>query len=341
MILEKQKKLVNRKKIVKAQMKGKMNKRIQKEKKKILNEQKRKLKQQNIKMEAKKIQKRLKEKERRKNKKITDNNKNDERILNVILDTINNNCKFKKHFDFTYASQKFDSREILMEVLMHIKYAIPWRRTEYKYSTIYSIYKKLLNLEIITKSYIELLRKYINVNPSEKLKIQSTDVTIIPNKYGSRLVQYNGHKKRKCTKSSQIHDSNGIVIGMKLDLGAKHDSKIFIEHLDEPLFISNELNNQYKEYMLADSGYDSLEIKSKLKNLGYKHIIYPNKRNNKNPPKLSEKDMQIYKTRMKATEHSYSSEKTHRRINTRYDKNIKSLYGAFYVSFIDLILKKQ
>ena len=92
-------------------------------------------------------------------------------------------------------------------------------------------------------------------------------------------------KKRKCTKSSQIHDYNGIVLGHKLDKGTKHDSKIFLEHLNEKMFIkdklNDKLNDKYKKYMLADSDHDSELLKEKLRKLGYVDVIYPNKRNNK------------------------------------------------------------
>jgi hypothetical protein len=75
------------------------------------------------------------------------------------------------------------------------------------------------------------------------LEIQSTDVTVVGNKYGSDLVKYNGHKKKKCTKVSQIHIKNGPVIGVKIDNGSKHDSVIFMKHLNCELFIPNELND--------------------------------------------------------------------------------------------------
>lgn len=338
MILEKKKSKKFLNKLQEAQKQGKINKQLRKEKKKRLLAEKRKQKL----IEEKKKIKREKEKERRKNKKILNNNENDKRILNCILDVIFNDHEYRKHFDFTYKSQLHEAKDIIMEVIKHIKYAIPWRANDkFSYSTIYSIYKKLIKHDIICKTYIKLLEKYIEVDTEEKLKIQSTDVTIVPNKYGSSLVEYNGHKKRKCSKSSQIHDSKGIVLGFKLDKGAKHDSKIFLKHLDINLLINKELNNKHKKYMLADSGYDSDLVKTKLRNLGYMDIIYPNKRNNKIKLELNDNDKEIYKNRIKSTEHSYSTEKTHRRVNIRYDRNIETFSNAFYLSFIDLILKKQ
>ena len=93
--------------------------------------------------------------------------------------------------------------------------------------------------------------------------------------------------------------------------------------------------------MLTDSGYDSDLVKTKLRNLGYMDIIYPNKRNNKIKLELNDNDKEIYKNRIKSTEYSYSTEKTHRRVNVRYNRNIETFSNAFYLSFIDLILKKQ
>lgn len=89
----------------------------------------------------------------------------------------------------------------IIKVIKYIKYAIFWRANDkFSYSTIYSVYKKLIKYDIICKTYIKLLEKYIGVDTEEKLKIQSTDVTIVQNKYGLLSVEYNGHKKRKCSK---------------------------------------------------------------------------------------------------------------------------------------------
>ena len=53
-----------------------------------------------------------------------------------------------------------------------------------------------MEFEILKNTYIDLLKKYFKKASNRKLKYQYTDTTIIPNKYGSDLVKYNGYKKR-------------------------------------------------------------------------------------------------------------------------------------------------
>jgi hypothetical protein len=106
----------------------------------------------------------------------------------------------------------------------------------------------------------------------------------------------------------------------KYNDGSKHDSAIFMKHLNCELFIPNELNDSNKKYMLVDSGYDTNELKIKLEKMNYKPIIYPNNRNRKDKITLSNADKIIYKNRMLSTEHTYAQEKTHRRVNCRYEK---------------------
>ncbi len=342
MILEKKekakKKKVIRNYMIKAQMKGKLNKRLRKETLKKLNKEKRRLKQKQI----RKNEKREKERLRRKNKKILTNTENDKKIVDAVINTINNDKYLKKYYDFSYKLQIHKLEDIIPEIVHHIKYGVPWRaNTKYNFTTLYSTYIKLIKREILFKTYRELLLKYLETDMEKKLSIQSTDVTVISNRNGSDLVQYNGHKKKKCTKSSEIHDINGVVLGIKIDLGAKHDSKIFHQHLDEPLFIPKEMNDEFKVFMTADSGYDSDELKKKLIKNNYKPIINPNNRGRKIKISLSDDEKEIYKNRVKATEHTYANQKTHRRINCRYEKNINNLYNTFYLAFIDFILKKQ
>ena len=87
---------------------------------------------------------------------------------------------------------------ILKEIIKVIKYAIPWRLTEaISYTTVYSSYKRLLHFNIIKSTYIDL---YLKKSPNKKLKIQYTDTTCIPNKYGPELVKYNGYKKKNVQK---------------------------------------------------------------------------------------------------------------------------------------------
>lgn len=336
MILEKKKyNKTQKKKMLKAQIKGKKEKKKRVELKKQLNkEKKRKKKKERIKEE-----KRKREKERRKSKKIIFNKEKDEKILNAILETIWENDNIKKHFDFTYSGQIYEAHIMVREIILHIKYALPWRvicsSYNLSHSAVHKAYIKLLKFNIIMKTYEKLITQYILDNPDE-LIIQSSDVTVINNKYGSELVEYNGHKKKKCNKASIISTRKGKALSLALDRGSKHDSKILFSQLDNELFINTSLNDKYKKYILCDSAYDCKELIDKLISLGYTPIIVNNKRNNNNKI-MSDEYKEIYKERV-YIEHYNGKIKTNRRVNCRYDRSLESLTGSFHLSFIDNII---
>lgn len=326
--------------ITKAQIKGKLQKRLRKETRQKLKKKMKELVEKKRKLKERKEIKRLNEKKRRETKKLLLNNENDVILVNWILNEMMINNKYAKYYNFTYHAQKIKAVDILSEIVHHMKYAIPWRANQkYKYSTLYTAYSKFVNRGILESTYVNLINKYCIAN-KEHLQIQSTDVTVVGNKYGSELVKYNGHKKKNCTKISQIHIKNGPVIGIKIDNGSKHDSKVFIDHLDKKLFIPNKLNNENKKYMLADSGYDEKELKIKLIEMNYKPIIYPNNRKSKIKRTMNDDDKIIYKNRMISTEHTYNQEKTHRRVNCRYERRINTFYNSLLLSCIDFIIKK-
>jgi len=170
-------------------------------------------------------------------------------------------------------------KNILPELIKVVKYAILWREIKtIHYNTCYSVYKRLIQFGIFKNTYIDLLRKYFKKGQNKKLKYQYTDTTCVSNKYGSTLVSYNGYKKRKCTKISLITDSNGIPINVSINNGKQNDGKILVSHFSDML-IDKQLNDKYKEYMLADGIYYVNEVKNLLTQNKYKYIIPPNKKN--------------------------------------------------------------
>jgi hypothetical protein len=75
-------------------------------------------------------------------------------------------------------------------------------------------------------------------------------------------------------------------------------------------------NNKHKRYMLADAGYDTHEVKNKIKDFNIVPIIDYNKRNTKddkiiNNNILTERECDIYCKRIKI-ENSFSWLNTHK-----------------------------
>ena len=266
----------------------------------------------------------------------------DECIIKAIKSNIMKNKDVSKYFDFSYKSQKHNIESILVEILKVIKYAIPWRLiNSIPYTTVYSSYKRLLHFNILKLTYIDLLHFYLKKRPNKKLKIQYTDTTCISNKFGSKFVKYNGHKRKKCTKISFITDSYGIPINVSVRKGNQCDSKILASHFHKML-IDDEINNKHKVYMLADSIYYVNEIKDLLSSNNYVYIIPPNIKNTKYKKieKLTPQEKRVYSKRIKI-EHTNSILKNYRRINCRYDRNLDTFYGSLWMSLIGIIVRKK
>lgn len=108
--------------------------------------------------------------------------------------------------------------------------------------------------------------------------------------------RYNGRKKY--VKISHLTDINGVVLGSYIFGGATSDFKSVTETINKVQIELNTKkysnNNKYKQYLLADSGYDSKKVNEIATNLGYTPIIKPNNRNTgnkKQQKKMSEKQI--------------------------------------------------
>jgi transposase len=126
---------------------------------------------------------------------------------------------------------------------------------------------------------------------------------------------------------------------MKCYKGNIYDSPILLNHLKNSDIVCTDHIAQYKQYFLADPGYDSKEIRKVLEDLNYEPIIAQNRRNTKDPAKLiklTAHEETIYKKRLKI-ENTFSKIKMNRRLCLRYDSKIESFIGFLYLSFIKMI----
>lgn len=74
-----------------------------------------------------------------------------------------------------------------------------------------------------------------------------------------------------------------IPFGVSIDSGNKHDLLLLPNVINNCVINCNtkkySKHNKYKQYLLADSGYDSKKKHNFLINRGYKSVIIQNKRN--------------------------------------------------------------
>lgn len=218
-------------------------------------------------------------------------------------------------------------------------------------NTIYKFYIKLIKYDIICKTFIETTKKI------KKSKYYIVDTTLICNKGGIDNVGYNIQlPKHKTTKISIISNENKILdvqlaywltlettlseLSVQLFSGNLNDAGI----LDKQLNIFNNFQPNSNNILLGDSGYDSNNIRNKLKNMKFgKLLTYKNKRNTKdkkklNNIKLSNKEILILKNKRIKIEHINAKLKNYKKIIIRYDKKTINYLNTVYLFSILLNL---
>ena len=266
-------------------------------------------------------------------------------IIKLLIKHVMENKKLSKSFDFSNPLQKYHLSEYLYLIFIILEIGAPLRhitqlKTDIGWNSVNKVYTKLNKAGIFKIAYTDLLRKYLKKCPGKKLRYVLTDTSFVPNKKGKDMYGYNKFYNRKNgTKISLITDSNGVPLNMKCYKGNKYDSPILLNHLKNSDIVCTDHITQYKQYFLADPGYDSKEIRKVLEDLNYEPIIAQNRRNTKDPAKLiklTAHEETIYKKRLKI-ENTFSKIKMNRRLCLRYDSKIESFIGFLYLSFIKMI----
>ena len=132
--------------------------------------------------------------------------------------------------------------------------------------------------------------------------------------------------RSKGGRSTKIHakvDSLGLPLNIILSEGQLHDSTY-----------ANELIDSSCDYLLADKGYDSNDIRRHIAGLGAQPVI-PGKSNRIEP---IEYDKVIYKER-NAVERFFAKIKHFRRVATRYDKLAQTYMGMVLLSAVIVWLR--
>ena len=211
-------------------------------------------------------------------------------------------------------------------------------------------------MNLFKNIYIDILKKYFKINISGKLKYLSIDSSFIKNEYASNVGFNNQYKKKRLSKLSLIVDSKGVPISSILKAGNISDQSLFNSNFKDILIdiTCNNKNNKHKRYLLADSGYDSVTIKNKIKEYNIKPIIRYNKINillnevyefntkNKNiiaVNTLTKKESDTCIKRM-VIENCFSWLYKNRRLCKRYDKQNIVYLNFLYIAFIKIIIKR-
>lgn len=157
-----------------------------------------------------------------------------------------------------------------------------------------------------------------------------------------------GYKGKRSFKLSLIVDVNGIPLSVLVKPANENDAILGAINLKKSLIdlkynITN-YNNKTKRYLLADSIYYTNDFMDNVKSLNINPIIYPNKKNTKDPEliknmKLNKTQKKIYKKRT-IIENGFSWNYKNKRIKNFNEKDYNNYYSFLYISFLKLILRR-
>jgi hypothetical protein len=214
-------------------------------------------------------------------------------------------------------------------------------------------YNEWVNMGIFENAYKNSLKKYLkSTKKTEELKYQSIDSTFIEDINGSKYATYSGiYKRRKGVSSrgikiTSITTTNGIPISVNINPANQYDSPLLPNAINKRIINCNTKkysnHNRYKQYLLADRGYDSKKNYTKVINEGYTPIILQNTRKIKNKKfirTLNTKQKKIYKKRLKI-ENYHAWIKKFPKIKSLYEHNIEYYKGLLLIG-ICIIIKRR
>lgn len=278
-------------------------------------------------------------------------------FLNDMINFIKTETKL---FSKNQHKRKYPIDLIITEIIYVLRTGISWQdyRGDINYNSLYYNFRQFVKHNIFKKYYIYMLNRYYTSGIYDKLKYTLADTTFIPNCYGVEFTGRNKqYKNKKGNKISLITDSKGIPFSIIIGTGNEYDPKLLIKNLND-LYINTKSyllknNNRYKQFFLADSIYDTVYIRNKLKKLGYTPIIDFNIRNTKDPVKLKKKKFTkkdaegakpfgrkiIYKKRI-YVENTNLIKKQNKRLQNRLDKSLSSFTSFIFLAFIRFLSSK-
>lgn len=264
-------------------------------------------------------------------------------IVRLLICHIKSNKKLYKSFNFSNIHQKYSLDDYLIDILYILKTGIPWRdlRSHINWISVYKVYVKLNTCNIFRLSYIDLMTKYLKKNNNRNMKYIISDTSFIPNKKGRSLIGYNKYyNKKNGTKISLITDSDGITIFVKCYKGNESDSKILTKQFKCFKIINQVYSGKFKQYFLADPGYDTKQLRMKLTEMNYDVLIVQNRRNIKDKNKIvtmNDKEKKIYTKRL-VIERTFNKLKMNRRLCLRYESKIENFMGFIYLGLIKILI---
>lgn len=254
---------------------------------------------------------------------------------NKIIEMIKKTPNVSKYYEQPYPNTKYKLEMIVADIIYVLKTGVSWRdvRTKCNHCTLYYHYKRFVEHDIFGKVFRLLRKEYLEDLKAENMLLL-IDSTVVNNKFGVTKIGRNKYyKNKRCIKISMMTDGNGIPLSILMMKGNKHDNTTFGRHIDDAIILCR---RKKKLKVLADKGYCSKKNYELLDSKKIEHII---------PPRRNMKLYETYKyskteyVKRNKIENTFARIKKLRRLDNRYDKKMKSMWGFVYMGCSVMVIE--
>lgn len=276
-----------------------------------------------------------------------------DKLINIFYDSVHKLSPFKN--DFYKRNVKYTLKDYIIGIIDILKNHTSWNsyNGKIKGNTLRKKYNEWVKIGVFEDIYKMSLDKYFKiVRKTEELKYQSIDSTFIEDINGSNFSSFNAIYKRrkgessKGIKISSIVSTNGIPLSINIDTAKDYDSPLLPKIINNFSVNCNTFkyknHNRFKQYFLADAGYDSKYNIKLIKKIGYTPIIKYNKKNTKNEKLFryfNNKEEKIYKKRI-IVENYHAWIKKFKKIKCFYEHKIEYYRGLLLLG-VSIIINRR
>ena len=206
-----------------------------------------------------------------------------EHVIKTIIDSVYyltpiKNNSYKRHIKYTIEDYIIGIIDVLSNYVSWNKY-----NGFMKSDTLRKKHNEWTKLGVYDHAYKLLLEEHLKQNrKTEELKYQSIDSTFVEDINGCKETGYSGIYKKGKGKSAKgititsIVTKSGMPISTNLNPANRHDSSLLFKTMNRRMINCNTKkyrnHNRYKQYLLADKGYDSKKNHNFLKKKGIFHL---------------------------------------------------------------------
>ena len=274
-------------------------------------------------------------------------------VIKKITDSVHflspiKNDSYRRHVNFTIEDYITGIIDVLSNYVFWNKY-----NGFMKGDTLRKKHNEWTKLGVYDHAYKLLLEEHLKQNgKTEELKYQSIDSTFISDINGCKETGYSGIYKKgkgksdKGIKITSVVTKDGMPTSIEINPANNHDSPLLPKAINKIVIDCNTYryrnHNRYKQYLLADKGYDSKKNHNFLKKKGYNPLIAQNIRGTKNEKLIrnfSDKEIKIYKNRIKI-ENYHSWIKKFHKIKYLHERNIEYYRGLVLLG-VSIIISRR